>query len=225
MGEEMEACGVNMDLAPVADVNCEPTNPAIGVRSFGDDVFKVTSCAWSMLKGFSQGGVIPVLKHFPGYGDVKVDPHYGLPKVDKSRQELDRVELFPFRALCQDADVIMTAHILVPALDPKNCATISYPIVTGLLRNEMGFKGVVITDSMVMQGVIDACDGDVDTACLRAFEAGSDIILLGGKDLQRQETELTLSDISRIIKLFQQRLKRAPSLWRGWMLRSIGSWP
>ena len=101
----------------------------------------------------------------------------------------------------------MTAHILVPALDPKNCATISYPIVTGLLRNEMGFKGVVITDSMVMQGVIDACDGDVDTACLRAFEAGSDIILLGGKDLQREETELTLSDISRIIKLFQERVR------------------
>lgn len=207
MGEEMEACGVNMDLAPVADVNCEPTNPVIGVRSFGDDVDKVTACARSMLKGFSQGGIIPVLKHFPGYGDVKVDPHYGLPKVDKSRQELDRVELYPFRALCRDADVIMTAHILVPALDPKNCATVSYPIVTELLRNEMGYKGVVITDSMVMQGVIDACDGDVDTACFRAFEAGSDIILLGGKDLQRQESELTLSDITRIIKHFQQRVE------------------
>ncbi len=207
MGEEMLACGVNMDLAPVIDVNSEPKNPVIGVRSFGDDAHKVVAYAQSMLEGFSKAGVIPVLKHFPGYGDVTFDPHYGLPRVDKSREELERVELFPFQALCADADVMMTGHVRVSALDPKACATLSYPIITGLLRNEMGFKGVVMTDSMVMQGVIDDAGGDVDTACLKAFEAGCDIILLGGKDLQKEETELTFNDVSRIIKLFQQKVR------------------
>ena len=207
MGEEMLASGINMDLAPVIDVNCEPKNPVIGVRSFGDDAHKVAAFAQSMLEGFLEAGVIPVLKHFPGYGDVKFDPHYGLPSVEKSRGELERVELAPFRMLCSGAEAVMTGHVRVPALDPRACATLSYPIITGLLRKEIGFKGVVMTDSMVMQGVVDDAGGDVDAACLKAFEAGCDIILLGGKDLQKQETELAFIDVSRIIRLFQKKVR------------------
>ncbi len=207
MGEEMLACGVNMNLAPVIDVNSEPKNPIIGVRSFGDDPEVVAALGRAMMEGFSRAGVLPVLKHFPGHGDTAVDSHYGLACVKKSREELEEMELVPFRALSGSADVIMTAHILVPALDSEDCATLSYPIVTTLLREELGFKGVVMTDSMVMRGVLDLCGGDVDIACVKAFEAGCDLFLLGGRDLQSEHAELTPQDILRIVRVFQERVK------------------
>ena len=207
MGREMLACGVNMNLAPVVDANCEPKNPIIGVRSFGDDPQHVAAFGRAMVEGFLKAGVLPVLKHFPGHGDTVVDTHYGLARVEKSREALEGMELVPFRALSGCADAIMTAHILMPALDPETCATLSYPIMTSLLRQELGFKGVVMTDSMVMRGVLDLCGGDVDVACIKAFEAGCDMILLGGRDLQSEHSELTSEDIARIVRLFQKRVE------------------
>lgn len=115
MGEELQAVGINMNLAPVVDVNSNPRNPVIGVRSFGDEAETVLAFGKKALNGYRQAQIIATLKHFPGYGDVAVDPHEDLPIVRKSKEELERVELLPFAKLASSADAIMTAHILVPA--------------------------------------------------------------------------------------------------------------
>ena len=115
MGEELQAVGINMNLAPVVDVNSNPRNPVIGVRSFGDEAETVFAFGKKALSGYRQAQIIATLKHFPGYGDVAVDPHGDLPIVRKSKKELERVELLPFAKLASSADAIMTAHILVPA--------------------------------------------------------------------------------------------------------------
>ncbi len=198
IGEELRAVGVNMNLAPVVDVNSNPKNPVIGIRSFGDQPDIVTAFGEESLKGFREAHVIATLKHFPGYGDVGVDPHADLPIIRKSKEELERVELLPFAKLAASADAIMTAHILVPALDPKNCSTLSEKTL-GFLRNALGFQGLIVADSLVMEGVLKECMS-VDEASIRALNAGCDLLILGGKLLVGEHTgfELTPIDIQRI---------------------------
>lgn len=196
-GQELHAVGVNMNLAPVVDVDTAVT-PVIGNRSFGSSPQEVTRLGGLAASGFLAAHVIPVLKHFPGYGSVSVDPHAALPMVNKTRAELDSTELYPFRMLSNNADAIMTAHIMLPNIDKVRCATLSPAIVQGILRDEFGFKGLIISDSLIMRGVTDCC-GDVAEASVQAFLAGHDILLLGGKLLNEPgQDELLLSDIHRV---------------------------
>ncbi|MEM7175695.1 MAG: glycoside hydrolase family 3 N-terminal domain-containing protein [Chlamydiota bacterium] len=198
MGQEMQSVQVNMNLAPVVDVNSNPENPVIGVRSFGDSPERVIAFGRQSLEGFKQAQVIATLKHFPGYGDVAVDPHEKLPVIYKSKKELEEIELRPFRALAKFADAIMTAHILVPALDDKNCATLSAKTLR-YLRENIDFQGVIVADSLVMDGVLKTCPS-VDEAAIRALDAGCDLLILGGKLLMGEHAgfELTTKDVKRV---------------------------
>lgn len=197
MGQEMLAVGINMNLAPVVDVNSNPRNPIIGERSFGESPETVIAFGKKGLDGYRQAGVIATLKHFPGHGDTAVDSHKDLPVVLKSIEELKQVELAPFAQLAEKAPAIMTAHLLVPALDPDHCSTLSAKTLF-YLRNEIGFQGVIISDSLVMQGVLKECP-TVDAAAIAALNAGCDILLLGGRQLiGESRVELTVVDIKRI---------------------------
>ena len=178
-GQELRALGVNQNYAPVADVNVNAANPVIGVRSFGEDPTMVSSMVAAAVDGYQRdGGVSATAKHFPGHGDTNVDSHTGIPVINHSREELERIDLPPFRAaIAQGIDSIMTAHIIVPALDPsQDPATLSKPIMTGLLRDKLGYDGVVITDSLAMAGV-RAKYGD-DRVPVLALKAGVDQLLM-----------------------------------------------
>ncbi|MFC7440929.1 beta-N-acetylhexosaminidase [Laceyella putida] len=178
--KELKAIGIQMNLAPDLDVNVNPANPVIGVRSYGEKPTLVARFGAEQIKGLQENGVIATVKHFPGHGDTNVDSHLGLPVIHKSKQELEQVELVPFKkAIATGTDAIMTAHIHVPALDPTPNlpATLSKPIITGLLREELGYNGLIITDSMTMAGVANYFGGVSQTA-VKAVEAGADIILL-----------------------------------------------
>jgi beta-N-acetylhexosaminidase len=197
IGRELHAVGVNVNLSPVVDVNINPRNPIIGIRSFSDSPETVVTFGRKALEGYRQSGTIACLKHFPGHGDVEVDSHHDLPLINKSMEELRRVELKPFAELASETDTIMTAHILVPALDPDNCSTLSKKTLD-FLRLDLGFKGVIIADSLVMQGVLKKC-GSVDEAAVQALNAGCDILMFGGRQLiDGTNTELTVTDIRRI---------------------------
>lgn len=198
MGLELKAVGINMNLAPVIDINSNPCNPVIGVRSFGEHAETVITFGKQALKGYRKAKIIATLKHFPGYGDVAVDPHEDLPVIRKTKEELQQVELLPFVNLSKDADAIMTAHLLVPALDMDNCSTLSEKTLT-YLREIIGFQGVIVADSLVMEGVLKKCQ-TVDEAAIQALNAGCDILILGGKLLSGERTgfELTVADVQRI---------------------------
>lgn len=198
MGQEMSAVGINMNLAPVVDVNINPRNPVIGIRSFGDNPVTVLAYGKKALDGYNKAKIITTLKHFPGHGDVEVDSHEDLPMINKSIEELERVELLPFAGLGSAADAIMTAHLLVPAFDAENCSTVSQKTLS-YLKNKIGFKGVIISDSLVMEGILKKCQ-TVDEAAIQALNAGCDILILGGKQLAQgnQSLELTIDDIQRI---------------------------
>jgi beta-N-acetylhexosaminidase len=200
IGQEMKAVGINMNLAPVVDVNSNPQKPVIGVRSFSSKPNEVAHLGFLALKGYKRAGVIATLKHFPGYGEVSVDPHYDLPVVSKSKEEIHQTELFPFRALIPHAPAIMTAHIIMPALDSQHCATLSKVITNDLLRKEMNFDGLILTDSLVMQGLLNECE-NIDEATVQAILAGNDIVTFGGKMLgQKDAKDLTPADILRIFQ-------------------------
>ncbi|GAA3627003.1 glycoside hydrolase family 3 protein [Streptomyces chitinivorans] len=178
LGLELAAMGVNQNYAPVADVNVNPENPVIGVRSFGSDPALCASLVDASVSGYHRGRVASAAKHFPGHGDTDTDSHTGLPRIDHTREELENIDLPPFRAaIARGVDTIMTAHIVVPALDPSGVpATMSRPIVTGLLRQEMGFEGLIVTDALDMQGASGQFPPDV--APVRALMAGCDQLVL-----------------------------------------------
>ncbi|MFF9346850.1 glycoside hydrolase family 3 protein [Streptomyces sp. NPDC014734] len=154
-GAELAAMGINQNYAPDADVNVNPANPVIGVRSFGSDPRSVAAMAAAQVKGYQSGGVASTAKHFPGHGDTGTDSHTGLPVIGHTREQWTELDAPPFRAaIAAGIDSIMTAHIVVPALDPsEDPATLSHPIVTGILREELGYDGVVVTDALGMEGV------------------------------------------------------------------------
>jgi beta-N-acetylhexosaminidase len=195
---ELQAVGINMNLAPVVDVNSCPRNPVIGIRSFGQMPERVALFAQKTLSGFRQAGMISTLKHFPGHGDVEIDSHEDLPKLHKSKEDLEKVELFPFAQLSSQADAVMTAHLLVPALDEENCSTLSKKTLS-YLRDTLKFPGVIVTDSLVMEGVLKKY-GTVDETAIAALNAGCDLLILGGRLLagERSGLELTVEDVQRI---------------------------
>ncbi|PVD04685.1 glycoside hydrolase family 3 protein [Streptomyces sp. CS147] len=154
-GAELAALGINQNYAPDADVNVNPANPVIGVRSFGSDPAAVADLVAAQVKGYQGAGIASTAKHFPGHGDTNTDSHTGLPVINHTRAQWEELDAPPFRAAIRARiDSIMTAHIVVPALDPsEDPATLSRPILTGILREELGYDGVVVTDSLGMEGV------------------------------------------------------------------------
>ncbi|WP_369035952.1 glycoside hydrolase family 3 protein [Streptomyces adonidis] len=176
-GAELRALGIRQDYAPVADVNVNPANPVIGVRSFGADPAAVAGLVAAQVTGYQRASVAATAKHFPGHGDTAVDSHYGFPVIGHTREEWNAIDAPPFRAAVRAGiDSIMTAHIMVPALDGSgDPATLSRPILTGILREELGYDGVVVTDSLGMQGVREKY-GD-DRVPVLALKAGVDQLL------------------------------------------------
>jgi beta-N-acetylhexosaminidase len=178
IGAELAAVGINQDYAPVADVNVNPANPVIGVRSVGENPQLVSDMVTAQVSGFHAGGVAAVAKHFPGHGNTSVDSHFGLPEVPHTREELERIDLPPFRAaIASGVDTIMTAHVVVRAVDPSGApATMSEPILTGLLRRQLGYNGLIVTDALDMGGATSTYPPDV--APVAAFKAGADQLVL-----------------------------------------------
>lgn len=177
--KEGRALGIHMTYAPVVDVNINPDNPIINTRSVGEDPELVSRIAEAFIQGCQDFGLIATAKHFPGHGDTDLDSHSVLATIDGDRDRLNRVELFPFqRAIDAGVQAIMTAHLSIPALDPTPDlpATLSYPILTDLLRREMGFRGLIVTDAMGMGGVTTLFTPE--EAALMAVKAGVDMLLL-----------------------------------------------
>ncbi|MEO6486951.1 MAG: glycoside hydrolase family 3 N-terminal domain-containing protein, partial [Thermoanaerobaculia bacterium] len=176
--QEGRAAGVNVNFYPVADVNNNPANPIINIRSFGEDPAMVSRFVAAYIKGIQDNGQIATAKHFPGHGDVAVDSHLAMPTLDVTRERLEAIELPPFRAAVEaGVGAMMSAHIWLPQLEPEKGlpGTLSKPILTGLLRDGLHFKGIVFTDSMSMRGVTSSFENA--DATLRAVEAGADILV------------------------------------------------
>ena len=178
VAEQCEMVNIHINYAPVVDININPKNPVIHARSFGEDRDKVTQFARAYMQGMQDGGIVACSKHFPGHGDTEVDSHKGLPVLPFSRERLDSMELFPFRdQIKEGVKMVMMGHLHIPALDSA-VSSISYPIVTGLLKEELGFDGVVVTDALTMKGVSENMES-ADIA-LAAYKAGVDILLKPG---------------------------------------------
>ena len=177
IGRESRLLGINFNFAPVVDVNNNPANPIINVRSFGDDPQRVAAKGIMMMRGLQDAGIIACAKHFPGHGDTATDSHHDLPILMHSRERLDSIELFPFRKLIQEGVMaVMSAHLFVPALDPENRpATLSPIVMRDLLQGELGFKGISVTDDLLMKAV--AARYPSGEAALKAFEAGHHVIM------------------------------------------------
>ncbi|WP_276356393.1 beta-N-acetylhexosaminidase [Cohnella caldifontis] len=186
---ELRQAGINMNFAPCLDVNNNPRNPVIGVRSYGEDPHLVGRLGTAAMEGYREGGVLPVLKHFPGHGDTAADSHYELPVVPHAPDRLEQVELVPFRqAIRQGAGAIMTAHVVFPAFEPEGVpATLSGRILTGLLRERLGFEGVIVTDCLEMKAISETIG--VARGAVQAIKAGADLVLVSHR-IDRQTAAL-----------------------------------
>lgn len=202
IGKDFRALGMHLNFAPVADINNNPANPVIGYRSFGDNKYKVASRSLAYMQGLQDEGILVSIKHFPGHGDTNVDSHYDLPQLNFSPERLDSLELHPFKELIsKGASGVMIAHMNIPSLDAtKNLpSTLSRPIVTGLLKNKLGFRGLAITDAMEMKGVVKFFPGG--EADVRAVIAGNDVIELS------ENTRRAIKLVKKAVK--QGRIERA----------------
>ncbi|MGV9554482.1 glycoside hydrolase family 3 protein [Streptomyces sp. NPDC003522] len=192
LGRRLAACGVDLNWAPSADVNSNPDNPVIGVRSFGADPGLVARHTAAYVTGLQAAGVAACTKHFPGHGDTAVDSHLALPRIDADPAVLAERELAPFRAaVAAGSRAVMSAHILVPALDPDHPATLSRRILTDLLRGELGYDGLIVTDGMEMRAI--AGTYGIERGSVLAVAAGADAICVGG-GLADDETVRRLRD-------------------------------
>ncbi|MEH7179193.1 beta-N-acetylhexosaminidase [Neobacillus vireti] len=177
IGERVGAFGFNMTMAPVLDINSNPNNPVIGERSFGNNEKVVTEMGLAEMKGIQGKNVIPVIKHFPGHGDTDVDSHKGLPVIEHDLDRLTSLEFIPFqKAIEQDADMVMAAHILLPKIDQNYPSSLSREVITGLLKEQIKFKGVVITDDLTMGAILK--NYEIGDAAVKAIQAGNDIVLV-----------------------------------------------
>jgi len=234
-GRELRALGLNMNLAPVVDVNNNPANPVIGVRSFGEDPQQVARLAAAVVRGYQEAGVIATLKHFPGHGDTSTDSHLSLPTLPFSVERLARVELVPFRAGIEiGADCVMSAHIAFPAITGRADipATLSPAIIQGLLRAQLGFGGVVISDCLEMQAVADTVG--IARGSVLALQAGIDLVLISHLYWRQQSgLEATLQAVQsgelpyttvrqaveRVLQLKSRRLS-----WESLLSGAVPSW-
>ncbi|MGM0852869.1 MAG: beta-N-acetylhexosaminidase [Bacillota bacterium] len=177
LGMELKEYGFNLDFAPVLDVNSNPNNPVIGDRSFSDHPDIVSELGIQTMRGIQSEGILSTIKHFPGHGDTSVDSHLELPVVNKSIQELESLELIPFKeAINNGADLVMVAHILLPKIDDTYPSSLSKNVITDLLRKKMNYNGAVITDDMTMKAITN--NYGMGQATVQAVKAGSDLILI-----------------------------------------------
>ena len=211
MGKELKAMGINVDFAPVVDVNSNPSNPVIGIRSFSDDPFVVSRFGEKFMEGLQSEGISTSLKHFPGHGDTSVDTHTGLSIIYKNYDELKNMELIPFQKLVQSGtDMIMTAHIQYPNIEKETYvsikdgntytlpATLSKTILTDILRGDMGYQGVVVTDALDMKSISD--NFTLVDASMKAINAGSDILLMPFTyDSQKEELKSYIQTLANKI--------------------------
>lgn len=205
IGRQLRAIGINWIHSPVLDVNTDPRNPEINTRSYAPDPETVTQYALQSLYGFDEAGIIATGKHFPGRGPSAQDAHYDVIVINVSRERMHTIHLAPYRALIRAGlPAIMLAHSIYPALDPSDIATLSKPIVTGILRGELGFEGVVMTDSFTMGGLANRYP--IAEAAVRAIEAGVDLILLKDESALRGEVYHALLDAVRTKRLSEDRL-------------------
>ncbi len=178
IGRQCKRMGIHMNFAPVVDVNNNPNNPVINDRSFGENMFQVANKGTAYMRGLHDAGVLATAKHFPGHGDTDKDSHLTLPQINHDRRRIDSLEFYPFRQMIENRlGAMMIAHLNIPALDPSpnRPSTLSTPIVTGVLRNEMGFDGLIITDALNMKGVTNTFPpGTIE---VEAIKAGNDILL------------------------------------------------
>ena len=188
-GAELREIGINMNFAPCLDVNNNPANPVIGVRSYGERPESVAALGVAALTGYQASGVAAVAKHFPGHGDTAADSHHELPVVPHGRDRLDSVELLPFRsAISSGVDAIMTAHVVFPAYEPDGVpATLSRRILTGLLREQLGYRGVIVTDCLEMNAISETIG--VASGAVEAIKGGADLVLVSHR-LDRQVAAL-----------------------------------
>jgi beta-N-acetylhexosaminidase len=211
LASELVAVGVNWNLAPVADVNKNPHNPVIGARAYSDHPGVVSDFARAAIGAYQAAGLLACAKHFPGHGDTSVDSHVGLPTIPHDRDRLEQVELMPFRAAIEAGVAsIMTAHLLVPALDDEWIGTLSAPILTGLLRGELGFDGIVVTDALEMRGVSDVLPEP--QAAVESIRAGADALLTARRMDLNQDTFHALLHAVRSGHIPSDRFESA--LWR-----------
>ncbi|GGR29634.1 glycoside hydrolase family 3 protein [Streptomyces roseolus] len=221
LGRRLVACGIDLNWAPSADVNSNAENPVIGVRSFGPDPDLVARHTVAYVDGLQAVGVAACTKHFPGHGDTNVDSHDALPRIDVDLATLHARELVPFRAaIAAGTKAVMSAHILLSALDTERPATLSPQILTGLLRQELGFDGLIVTDGMEMQAV--AATYGIERGSVLAIAAGADAICVGG-GLCDEDTVLRLRDALvsavRTGELPEERLADAAA-----RVRALAAW-
>ncbi|MDP9380906.1 MAG: beta-N-acetylhexosaminidase [Chloroflexota bacterium] len=234
-GRELHALGVNMNLAPVVDVNNNPANPVIGVRSFGEDPARVARLATAAVEGYREAGVISCLKHFPGHGDTATDSHVGLPVVSHSLERLEQVELLPFGVgIDAGADSVMVAHLYVPELMGEEMlpSSASSHIIRGLLRERMGFEGVVVSDDMEMGAILESVG--TERAVVKALAAGTDLVFVSHLYERQQGSitavraalegggvsrELIAHAVERVVRLKARYLS-----WDGLPGRSVPDW-
>jgi beta-N-acetylhexosaminidase len=206
IGDELNSLGINLNFAPTIDVNSNPKNPIIGVRSFSSSPEIVSKLGVAYIKGLREASVLSCIKHFPGHGNTAVDTHIGLAVVEYSLKELEEIDLKPFKnAIAANADTIMIAHVIVPALDNSKQlskkdnkeigtpATLSYKIITELLKNKLGFKGLIITDALDMKSISD--NFGVEEAAVKTIMAGSDMAVMSARVWDKE-------DIYKLEKLF-----------------------
>ncbi|MFI0773457.1 glycoside hydrolase family 3 protein [Streptomyces sp. NPDC021212] len=229
VGRELHASGISMNYAPSADVNSNALNPVIGVRSFGarTDVVSRHTAAW--IRGLQSAGVAACAKHFPGHGDTAVDSHHGLPTVAAGAEEIARTALPPFiAALEAGVRAVMTAHLLVPAYDPELPATLSRRVLVDLLRTELGFTGLVVTDAIEMGAVADRYG--IGGATVKALAAGADAVCVGGENAGQAVTEGLVDAVVRAVRegdLAEERLAEAAermrrfAAWSGERARAV----
>ena len=178
VAEQCKMVNIHINYAPVVDINVNPKNPVIHARSFGENRDKVTQYGRAYMRGMQDGGIVACSKHFPGHGDTEVDSHKGLPVLPFSRERIDSLELYPFRdQINEGVKMVMMGHLHIPCLDSA-VSSISYPIVTELLKEELGFKGIVVTDALTMKGVSENMESA--EIALAAYKAGVDILLKPG---------------------------------------------
>ena len=206
MGEQCKAVGYNWVHSPVLDINSDPRNPEICVRAYSDNAEEVVLYAAETCRGYKDAGMITAGKHFPGRGFSAVDAHYDVPVIDVDEKTLWERELLPYRELIAKdlLPSIMIAHSIFPAIDPDNIATVSKPIITGLLRDKLGYEGVITTDSMTMGGVVKRYG--VANACALSLEAGADIVLMKAENHLVDETYNAIMDFVKSGRIPEEEL-------------------
>ena len=208
IGRKMSAFGLNMDFAPVLDVDSNPNNPVIGDRSYGNDAQLVSKAGIQQGNGMTSEYVIPVVKHFPGHGDTSVDSHIDLPVITHNKERLQNVELLPFKQAIKDGvNAVMVGHLLVEAYDPKTPASFSKIIIQDLLRDELQFDGVVITDDLVMGVIVE--NYSIGEVGVQSIVAGGDILLVGHKYTPVNELLTALQEAINEGVITEQRINQS----------------